>query len=113
MELHIHTHGDIHIHNHGDEKLFSEIKLINQKLNTMANELDSLELEVKETTDLQQSAITLLNGLKTKLDEAIASGNMTKVVELRDNLDASNAALAAAITANTPAEPTPPTEPQP
>lgn len=98
MEIHI------HIHHHGDEEMLSEIKSINQKLEIMANELDSLELEVKETTDLQQSAITLLNGLKTKLDEAIAAGDMTKVVTLRDNLDASNAALAAAITANTPAE---------
>jgi hypothetical protein len=98
MEIHI------HIHHHGDEKMLSEIKSINSKLSNMANELDNLELEVKETTDLQQSAITLLNGLKTKLDEAIASGDMNKVVTLRDNLDASNTSLAAAITANTPAE---------
>lgn len=76
----------------------------------MGNELDSLTQEVTETKDLQQSAITLLNGLKAKLDEAIANNDMTRVVALRDDLDASNAALAAAITANTPAE-NPPAEP--
>ena len=99
MELHI------HIHHHYDDKLFTEIKSINTNIKTMANELDNLTAEVTETKDLQQSAITLLNGLKTKLDEAIANNDMSRVVALRDELDSSNAALAAAITANTPADP--------
>jgi hypothetical protein len=98
MEIHI------HLHHHYDDKLFTEIKSINTNVKTMANELDNLTAEVTETKDLQQSAITLLNGLKTKLDEAIANNDMSRVVALRDDLDASNASLAAAITANTPAD---------
>lgn len=70
----------------------------------MSPELEALKTEVSETKTIAGSAIALLNGLKTKLDEAIANNNMQDVVELRNELDASNNELAAAITANTPAE---------
>lgn len=71
----------------------------------MAGELDALTAKVEENTSVDQSAIVLLNGLKQKLDEAIASGDPTKLQALSDALGASNAALAAAVAANTPAEP--------
>ncbi len=64
--------------------------------------LQELEVEVRETADVQQSVIVLLNGLKQLLDEAIASQDPAKIEELRALLDSSTTALAAAAAANTP-----------
>lgn len=83
----------------------------NKNIKAMANELDNLTNEVAENTSTVQSAITLLNGLKTKLDEAIASNDMSQVQALSDQLSGNTDALAAAVAANTPAEP-PTEEPQ-
>lgn len=68
----------------------------------MANELDNLTAEVAETKTVMGSAVTLLQGLKTKLDAAI--GNPAALAALSAELDTSTNALAAAIAANTPAE---------
>jgi hypothetical protein len=78
--------------------------LLNWRL-TVDQALVDLEAEVAENSDVTQSAITLITGLKTALDEAIASNDMAKVVELRNRLDAQNASLAAAVAANTPGAP--------
>jgi hypothetical protein len=72
------------------------------KGDVMAGELDDLQREVSENGDAVQSAIALLNGLKARLDEAIASGNMARVAELSAQLGRQTDALAAAVTANTP-----------
>lgn len=65
--------------------------------------LDTLKTEVSETKTVMASAVTLLQGLKAKLDEAIASGNPAELQALSDELDTNTNALAAAITTNTPA----------
>jgi hypothetical protein len=87
---------------------FSVLTLIGlltiKKLYTMAGELDNLRAEVAENGSAIDSAITLLNGLKTRLDEAIASGNMAEVQALSNELSNKTDSLAAAVTANTPAE---------
>lgn len=70
-------------------------------------ELDRLRTEVAETTTVAQSAITLLRGLKAKLDAAI--GNDAALKALADELDAKTNELSAAIVENTPAEEEPPT----
>lgn len=71
----------------------------------MAGELDALEAAVTRNTDVDASAIALLQGLKTKLDEAIASGDPAKLAAFSASLGASTDALAAAVAANTPAAP--------
>lgn len=68
----------------------------------MAGEIQNLEVEVSQNASATQSAIVLLNGLKARLDAAIASGDMSKVKELADQLSSNTDALAAAVTANTP-----------
>lgn len=78
---------------------------INQTRSEIMAAIDELQREVRENQDATQSAITLLGNLKTKLDEAIASGDMSKVQELSDTLSANTDALAAAVAANTPADP--------
>jgi hypothetical protein len=67
--------------------------------------LQKLIQEVAETKAVNESAVTLLQGLKVKLDEAIASGDPAVLQALVDELDASTNGLAAAVIANTPDAP--------
>lgn len=66
----------------------------------MSVELDALELEVSRNTEVDQSAITLLNGLAAQI-EALKT-DPVKLQALADNLRSSSDALAAAVVANTP-----------
>lgn len=70
----------------------------------MGQELDDLTAAVQKDTEVDQSAITLLNGLKAKLDAAIASGDPAALKALSDQLGSNADSLAAAVVANTPAE---------
>lgn len=72
----------------------------------MANELEDLKAAVAKDTQVDQSAITLLNGLKTALDAAIASGDPAQLKALSDQLGTNANDLAAAVAANTPADTT-------
>ena len=71
----------------------------------MSAELDVLTTQVAANTEVEASAIVLLEGLKSALDAAIASGNPAALTALSTQLEFSRAALAAAIVANTPAAP--------
>ncbi len=74
-------------------------------------DLTALEAAVKANTDAEDSALTLI---KTIADELAASKtDPAKVQALADKLNASAAALAAAVVANTPAEVTVPNLPTP
>lgn len=66
--------------------------------------IDNMTAEVREARTVQDAAIALLQGLKSKLDEAIASGDMGRLQALSDELSANTDALAAAVAANTPAQ---------
>lgn len=68
----------------------------------MALTLDDVKQKVNDQTTVISSAVTLLIDLRTKLDAAIATGNMAKVQEISDALGANTNALADAIAANTP-----------
>jgi hypothetical protein len=85
------------------KKILESLLSIHQKLNKMANELDDLKAAVAKDTEVDQSAITLLKGLKEKLDEAIASGDPAQLKALSDQLGSNSQALADAVAANTPA----------
>ena len=74
--------------------------LLNQ--GNIMSALDTLEVEVSETTTVMASAVALLQGLKAKLDAA--GTDPVKLAALSEALDTNTNALAAAITANTPAE---------
>lgn len=65
--------------------------------------LDDLTAKVEANNKVDESAITLLQGLKQKLDEA--GTDAAKLKELSNSLGSSTDALAAAVAANTPAEP--------
>jgi len=78
---------------------------IQQGITTMATILEDLVREVAETRTVTGSAIALIQGLKAALDAAVASNDMSAVSAAIAELDAGQAELAAAITANTPAAP--------
>lgn len=65
--------------------------------------LDDLKAAVAKNTDVTESAIVLLQGLKAKLDEAIASDDPAALQALSDQLGTETQKLADAVTANTPA----------
>jgi len=104
---------DIHIHVHTDPELGCRLDRIEEALNLLGvSEImkklnfDALLAEVTETKDVAQSAILLLQ----RVTDAIRANaaNEAEITRIVGELDASNAALAAAITANTPADPEPP-----
>ncbi len=69
----------------------------------MSQQLDDLQAEVEEVKTVQQSAITLINGLAEQIREA--GTDPAKLAQLASDLDASSKALAEAIAANTPTPP--------
>ena len=74
--------------------------------------LDDLKTEVEQVKTVEQSAVTLLQGLKAQLDAAIASGDPAALEALSADLKNSADALAAAVVANTPIPaPEPPPSP--
>jgi hypothetical protein len=68
----------------------------------MASDLTALEAEVARNTEVDQSAIVLLQGLATQI-EALKN-DPVKLQAFVDSLRGSSDALAAAVTANTPVE---------
>jgi hypothetical protein len=90
------------------DRLLGLSRFLKGELKDMAGELDALSQQVQANTDTEQSAIVLLNGLKQKLDEAIATGDIEKVKSLSAALGTSQQKLADAVTANTPADPNQP-----
>ncbi len=72
---------------------------------TMSTELQALTDQVKANTDAEASAVVLLGKLSDLIKAA--GTDPAKLTQLTSDLDASKAALAAAILANTPAAPTP------
>lgn len=70
---------------------------------TMSIELDNLEKQVRQNSDLETSAVTLIQGLADQIKAA--RDDPAKLDALTTELKTKADALAAAITANTPATP--------
>lgn len=80
-------------------------------LGTIMADLSALQAEVQNNTSVEQSAITLLNGLAAQL--AAAGTDPAALAAIVTQLQTNDAALAAAVAANTPAPPPPPPGPSP
>lgn len=98
---------NVNIHDHGHNEVLSilrdilrDVREIKQKGGRIIMKLDELAVQVTENTNLETSAILLIQGIAAALAEAAA--DPAKVQALADQLKESAAALAAAITANTP-----------
>ncbi len=108
MSTHNHTHYHYHqgseILERLEKKIDEILKIVNINTNnqkTIIMDLDQLTADVTNNTTVEQSAITLLNGLSQQLKDA--GTDPAKLAALQTSLETSTAALAAAITANTPA----------
>ncbi len=97
---------DLYIH---DER--ASVPTLTPQLEAIMSALDVLRAEVADNRGVINSAITLLNGLKAQLDEAIATGDPGSLIELAAELESQTNRLAEAVALNTdpaPAEPEPP-----
>jgi methyl-accepting chemotaxis protein len=101
MELHI------HIHHHGDDKLFTEIKSINSKLEIMGEKLDQIKEQLSGINDATNNIAADLERLAGQISGGLTAEEATSVV---DDLKATASKLKAIADINP--EPTePPTEP--
>jgi hypothetical protein len=92
------------------KKIIQMLENLTEEVYDMSVELDALVQQVGETEGVEASVITLLQGIRVQLDEIIAElaaaqVDNAKLVELRDSLDASEQALAAAAANFTPPVP--------
>ena len=90
----------IDLQNQQQTALLNSISLGEQ---IMSAEMDQLSAQVSQTLTVEQSAITLIQGLAAQIVDA--AGDRTKSLALAGTLKTSADALAAAITANTSAAP--------
>lgn len=70
--------------------------------------LDDLTAAVTATQNLEQSAVTMIQGLAKQITDAVASNDSAALTALASQLNSSAAELGAAISANTPADPNAP-----
>lgn len=96
-----------------EDQLFTVIVLeilenIVRRLDNMAVDLTALTAEVAAVGTVEQSAITLINGIAAQIAAAVAAvpsadpATQTAINALTAQLTAETAALSAAVTANTP-----------
>lgn len=96
---------EIHIYLHGGDtaaltELSRKIDQLIRKDTIMAGELDALATQVAKNTDVEASAVIVLNDLKARLDAA--GTDPVKLQELSTSLGTSSQALAEAIANDTP-----------
>jgi hypothetical protein len=102
-----------------DELIRLVVQLKQQENDHMAaldDKIAALQTEVANNTTVEQSAITLIQGLAQQLAAAIAAAaaagattaQLQTLTDLQTTLAANDSALSAAIAANTPAAPAPP-----
>jgi ABC-type transporter Mla subunit MlaD len=79
-------------------------QLLTQENQQMAA-LDDLTTQVAQNTNLEQSAIQLIQGIAKQLQDAVANNDSAALTNLAAQLNTSAAALGAAIAANTQVNP--------
>jgi chromosome segregation ATPase len=85
------------------DAILQKLTDIQRKEETMSAELDALTVQVQATTDVENSAILLIQGIATQL--VAIKDDPAKIAALSGTLKASADSLAAAIIANTPVAP--------
>jgi hypothetical protein len=85
------------------DAILQKLEVIQGKEEAMSAELDALTIQVKANTDVEASAVLLIQGIATQL--AAIKDDPAKIAALSVSLKSSADSLAAAITANTPATP--------
>ena len=87
--------------------LMAELQILRQQGKLIMSALDNLKTAVTAQTTVDQSALTLIEGIASQLSTMAASNNDAALQALADELTASTTPLASAVAANTPAAPAP------
>lgn len=86
-----------------NRKIHQKLDRLIQQQGELIMTLTDLQNQVHEVVGVEQSAIALLQGLKTALDQALAANDPALLQAISDELGAKTAELASAVSANTPA----------
>jgi hypothetical protein len=79
-----------------------ELLVLQKRVYLMSQILEDLIVRVNEIETVADSAIELIIGLKSKLDEALANNDMAAIQALSDRLGVQSQELADAVLAHTP-----------
>jgi pyridoxine 5'-phosphate synthase PdxJ len=82
--------------------LHDAVNKLTTEVKKMSTQLDALEAQVAKNTDVEASAVILIQGIAAQLEAA--KEDPAKVAALAAQLKGSADALATAVTSNTPAE---------
>jgi hypothetical protein len=85
------------------DRIESLLKGLTAVSTTISVNLSALMAQVAQQLTVEQSAITLINGIAAEIAAAAASGDDAALPALTQQLNTSATALAAAVAANTPA----------
>lgn len=96
FEIHHYTHA---VPDSRISELLCEVQKLVARVVKIMTYLEELEAAVKANTDVISSAVTLINGIAQKLQDA--GTDPVKLAELTTELNSSRDALAAAVAANT------------
>ena len=96
---------DIHHHFHFDSLTIDLLKQILHKENQIMATIQDVQAAVAAESTVDDSIITLLNGIVQQLKDALATGNPAALDAVVQSIQANTAKLQAAVTANTPATP--------
>lgn len=99
--------------------LISIERKIDQYMPPLDDQISALQAEVAKQSTVDQSAVTLIQGLSSQLAAALTAAQnagatptqLAALSALQTQLSANDTGLAAAVTANTPIPPTPPAPP--
>lgn len=91
--------------------ILGELKRMSTSVNALDTQIATLTADVAAETTVEQSAITLINGIPTLIANAVAAAQaagatpaeLAALTALGTSITNSSANLAAAVTANTPA----------
>lgn len=102
---------DVHVYHHNDDTKRVLSKLI-KRIERIMTKLDDLNAAVERNTAVDDSVLTLLEGIVQQLKDAQASNDPQAIDNLIAKLDANTQKMTDAVTKNTPHEEPAPTPPQ-
>jgi len=103
MDIHVYLHMSETSDNRKFDQILALLREIKSKENQIMADLTTLQAQVTANSDVEASAVLLIQGIAKQLADAIAANDPAKIQALQDQLKNSADALAAAVVANTPA----------
>lgn len=95
---------------HSNNELYSLLQEINYKVNQLMATIQDVQTAVAAQSTVEDSVITLLNGINQQLQAAIAANDPAALDAVVASITANTTKLSNAVAANT-VTPTPPTVP--